>query len=590
MGPTKTFRIVLIKPSHYDDDGYVIQWYRSWVPSNTLSVLYKLAVESVERRALGEDVDIVLDAYDETNTILPTKTIIREIQQAGNGMVGIVGVQSNQFPRAVDIATPFVNANIPVIIGGFHVSGCLAMLPNIPQDIQSAMDQGITMVAGEVEEKFDELLRHAYHRTLQPMYNFMDDLPDLGKAPFPFLPAHYHEKTAGRRSSFDAGRGCPFECSFCTIINVQGRKSRWRSADDIEALIRANLEQGVRQFFITDDDFARNRNWEPIIDRCIKLREEEGHHISLLIQVDVLCHKIPRFIEKCARAGVRTVFIGLENINPETLMSVKKRQNKILEYRRMIQEWQSYGCMTIAGYILGFPNDTPESIARDIEVIKKELPIDFIQFNLLTPLPGSEDHKNLHQEGVWMDPDMNKYDIEHITTKHPQMTYEEWRQAYRNAWDQFYSLEHIETIHRRTAAFLTKDGRTPNEGKVFMHFLLYYGCFKVEGVHITQGGFFRRKVRTTRRSGLPLEHPLLFYPRRIWEVVSTNIRWVLLAVKIRKIRLRVKHDPQRREYRDLAITPVVDQEDEELSLLTEYATHIPISKIGKSKAVAEKVS
>ena len=171
MSATKTFRIVLIKPSHYDDDGYVIQWYRSWVPSNTLSVLYKLALESVERRALGEDVDIVLDAYDETNTILPTKNIINEIQGAGNGMVGIVGVQSNQFPRAVDIATPFVNADIPVIIGGFHVSGCLAMLPNIPQDIQAAMDQGITMVAGEVEEQFDELLRHAYHRTLQPMYN-----------------------------------------------------------------------------------------------------------------------------------------------------------------------------------------------------------------------------------------------------------------------------------------------------------------------------------------------------------------------------------------------------------------------------------
>ena len=290
----------------------------------------------------------------------------------------------------------------------------------------------------------------------------------------------------------------------CTIINVQGRKSRWRSADDIEALIRANIEQGVRQFFITDDDFARNRNWEPIIDRCIKLREEEGQHISLLIQVDVLCHKIPRFIEKCARAGVRTVFIGLENINPETLVNIKKRQNKIWEYRKMIQEWQSYGCMTIAGYILGFPNDTPESLARDIEVIKNELPIDFLQFNLLTPLPGSEDHKVLSEQGVWMDPDMNKYDIEHITTKHPKMTQEEWKKAYHDAWGTGFIVWSISRrFIGRSAAFLTKDGKTPNEGKVFMHFLLYYGCFKVEGVHITQGGFFRRKIRTSRRSGLP---------------------------------------------------------------------------------------
>ena len=335
----------------------------------------------------------------------------------------------------------------------------------------------------------------------------------------------------------------------------------------------------MRQFFITDDDFARNRNWEAIIDRCIKIREEEHQHISLLIQVDVLCHKIPRFIEKCARAGVRTVFIGLENINPDTLVSIKKRQNKIREYRKMIQAWQDQGCMTIAGYILGFPNDTPESIARDIEVIKKELPIDFLQFNLLTPLPGSEDHQKLSQQGVWMDPDMNKYDIEHITTEHPRMSKEEWQTAYRKAWDQYYAAEHMETIHRRAAA------KVKNEGKVFMHLLLYYGCFKIEGVHITQGGFFRRKVRTTRRSGLPLENPIIFSVRRLWEVASTILQWIFLAIKIRRIRLRVKHDPKKREYQDVAITPVIDQEDEDLSLITDYAPHSPIVPITKKKAV-----
>ena len=60
-------------------------------------------------------------------------------------------------------------------------------------------------------------------------------------------------------SSFDAGRGCPFQCSFCTIINVQGRKSRWRDADDIERILRQNAKQGISRFFITDDNFARNK-------------------------------------------------------------------------------------------------------------------------------------------------------------------------------------------------------------------------------------------------------------------------------------------------------------------------------------------
>ena len=119
-----------------------------------------------------------------------------------------------------------------------------------------------------------------------------------------------------------------------------------------------NYAQGLRAFFITDDNFARNKDWEPILDRLIHLREVEKFNISFIIQVDTLCHKLPNFIEKCARAGVKRVFIGLENINPDNLLGAKKRQNKITEYRKMLLAWKNAGVITYAGYILGFPNDT----------------------------------------------------------------------------------------------------------------------------------------------------------------------------------------------------------------------------------------
>ena len=89
-----------------------------------------------------------------------------------------------------------------------------------------------------------------------------------------------------------------------------------------------------------------------------------------------LCHKIPRFIEKAKSAGVTRVFIGLESINPDNLLAVKKRQNKIAEYRKMMLAWKAHGIITLAGYILGFPADTPDSIRRDIAIIQRELPID----------------------------------------------------------------------------------------------------------------------------------------------------------------------------------------------------------------------
>jgi len=141
-----------------------------------------------------------------------------------------------------------------------------------------------------------------------------------------------------------------------------------------------------------------------------------------MIQVDTLCHKIPRFIEKSKRAGVTRIFIGLENINPDNLLAAKKKQNRIAEYRQMILDWKNAGCFTYAGYILGFPNDTVDSILRDIKIIQRELPLDLLEFFFLTPLPGSEDHKKLWTAGVAMDPDMNKYDLEHACTAHPIMS------------------------------------------------------------------------------------------------------------------------------------------------------------------------
>lgn len=574
----KTFHLVLIKPSHYDDDGYVIQWERSAIPSNSLATLHALALDSGRRKVLGQNVHIVVDVYDETNTIIPVAKIIRKIRSGAGGCVGMVGVQTNQFPRSVDLGTCFINVDIPVVIGGFHVSGCFAMLPDVPKDIQAAMDKGFTLFAGEAEGHLDEILQDVYRRKLKRLYNYLADNPQLSGAPSPFLPSNIVKRTFRRLASFDAGRGCPFQCSFCTIINVQGRTSRWRSPDDIESLIRANLKQGVRRFFITDDDFARNRGWEEILDRLIQLREGEGLPISLTIQVDTLCHKIPRFIEKAVRAGCYNIFIGLETLNPKSLAEAKKRQNKIWEYRRMIQAWKAHGCTAVAGYIIGFSTDTPESIAHDIEIIKQELPIDLLEFFCLTPLPGSEDHKNLYQRGVWMEPDMNKYDLEHVTTNHPMMSKEAWQNTYRQAWKQYYTLDHMETIMRRAAA------KGQSVEKVMFFLLCFYGSIAFEGVHPLEGGTFRWKVRGRRRPGMPIENPLTYYARRVWEFTSTSFKWCLLAWKLNRIRQRIERDPQKREYTDLALTPVAEHHEQGLDLIKTYAEHIPIIEVTKRKA------
>ena len=298
----------------------------------------------------------------------------------------------------------------------------------------------------------------------------MADLPSLDGVPMPILPATRVKRTGGKITTFDAGRGCPFLCSFCTIINVQGRKSRRRSVDDIEQIIRRNLAQGINRFFITDDNFARNTDWEIVFDRLIAMREGEKLNIKFVIQVDTMCHRLPHFIEKAGRAGVARVFIGLESINPDALLGARKKQNKVAEYRKMLLEWKKAGVTVFAGYIIGFPSDTPESVMRDIETIQRELPIDLLEPHCLTPLPGSEDHQKLHKAGAYLDPDLNKYDLEHVTAAHSTMTAEQWQKLYHDAWTAYYSPEHLETVMRRSVA------TNSNAGNMTFLLLWYYTC------------------------------------------------------------------------------------------------------------------
>ncbi len=99
----RTFRVVLIKPSHYDDEGYVIQWWRSTIPSNSLATVYALIEECAADQVLGSDVSIEIEAYDEGKVVIDVNRAIRRIRRAGAGFVGLVGVHSNQFPRALDL-------------------------------------------------------------------------------------------------------------------------------------------------------------------------------------------------------------------------------------------------------------------------------------------------------------------------------------------------------------------------------------------------------------------------------------------------------------------------------------------------------
>lgn len=533
-GSRSILHVYLIKPSKYDDEGYVIRHWRGIVPSNTLACLYALTEHARETGALAP-LELRVHAVDETVSKIPLRRIARlHRPPRQRALACLVGVQSNQFERAADIALALRREGVPVMIGGFHVSGMLAMFPEGSPEIRRLKEAGVSVVAGEIEGRWVDLLRDAAADCLQPVYRLLDDPPDLREAPAPRAPASLLRRfLSADYATMDCSRGCPFRCSFCTIINVQGRKMRWRSPECVLSSIRQRYrEQGIRVYFFTDDNFARNPAWEAIFDGLIAMREREGLRVQFVMQVDVGAWRIPRFLEKAARAGCSTVFIGMESLNPRNLAQAGKTQNRTEEYARMISAWRQAGIRTHVGYIIGFPDDTEESVREDVARLIREVQPDQASFFMMVPLPGSQDHRRLVEQGAPLDPDYNNYDSCHACMPHPNMSAAAWRRAYQDAWRQFYSLENLKAILSRTPPGQYWD--------LFLNLFWYRHAIVNEGAHPMLTGIFRLKDRASRRPCFPREGRLAHVARRVREIANYLAGVARLALEMEEVWLATR--------------------------------------------------
>ena len=491
-----------------------------------------------EQRQVFGDLPIEVTTFDETAEKIPLKKIIRWSKEPGTTLlVCLVGVQTNQFPRAFDMAKVFRGEGITVIMGGFHTSGTINMLSAEEPDIQELFRAGICVVSGEVEGKWEGILTDFLHGQLKPLYSFAQDLQnlvDIEMAPLPQTSAKTMKHFAYPSfATADTSRGCPFACTFCTIINVQGRKMRERSPESIAAMMRRNyLSHGLSFYFFTDDNFARKKLWRETFEEIIKLREE-GLDVSFMMQVD-LARKPKDFVELAAKAGCTQVFIGMESVNPQNLEAEGKKQNKVEEYRSIIKEWHDANVLVHTGYIIGLPWDTKEQVAEDMRFLKDEVGPDQASFFMLTPLPGSHDHREMKKRGDWMDPDFNKRDSFHATIKHPLMTADEWTEAYESAWKTFYSKENM-------IKGLSRWSNSPkNYWNLMSIFFWYKNAALIEKEHPMVAGFFRLKDRKERRPGYAVDNLPVHSWKRAKEITSLLITWAKFLKEMEEVWLQTR--------------------------------------------------
>lgn len=515
--------VTLIRPTNYTDDGYPIKTRIGVIRSNTLTQMGTLT-RDLENDPFFKGITFDIRKIDESIGWIPVKDILKHSTLPGTkSIVMLVGVQSNQYPRALDIASKFLPHGIPVLIGGFHVSGMIAMIGLTP-DLKTAMSMGITLVAGEVEGgRLSVVVQDILKNNAQPLYNFLQPTPSLLYAPLPYIMKNEFTKSESRCTTIDTGRGCVFNCDFCTIINVQGRTMRCRDPKQVVEFVRRSYrEADVAHCFFTDDNIARNPRWRELFSDLIRMREKEKIPFTFMMQSDLAARKMPGgdFFELAARAGCNQVFLGVESVNRENLRSQEKYQNQTSEYKDLLEHCHSLGIACHAGYILGLPFDTQESLKQNISELQRMM-FDSVSFYILTPLPGSKDHQRWWQEGRWMHKDFNAYDSAHVAVKPERMSCDELMTAYHDAWEQFYSTDHMVNMLK----IRKHDRYNYRERLSFYAWYLY--ASRIEHLHPMNCGFWTVRRRNDRRTNLPQEAFIPFWLKRskvvtlrLWGIVK----------------------------------------------------------------------
>lgn len=508
--------VILIKPSHYDDDGFVYRFRKGVLPSSGLRVVHELTWQALEH-VLREDIAIEVSVFEDIvgGQARELNFLASQFPEEGTKLiVGLVSVQTSQLPRACDLIRFWQKKGATCVIGGAHVSGTISTLldgisdkgrPDIPcphdmpHEIEDLLIDGVVVFHGEAESESME--NSVWARALadiiegHPKEIYRGGRPDITAAPLPEHSAKHISSFVCTSRTLDDSRGCPHKCTFCAIINIQGRKMRCRDPARIVDYARRLCEsEGRASFFFCGDNFARNVRWREIVDGLIKLKEQ-GCQISFMIQADLACDKIPDFLQKLAEAGCTEIFFGVESMNPKNLKAAAKSHNQVENYRALWSECHRLGIVVHASYIVGFPHDTPESVERDVDRLF-EAGAQQASFYVLSPNPGSEDYVRNVVAGKPMDKDLNRHDSFHVVMDHPVMTREEWLAAYQGAWSRFYRPANMIAALKRLA---NRDDRCRMRSRL----LWYRWSIKVELTHPMIVGLYRSRPYKERRPGSP---------------------------------------------------------------------------------------
>ena len=345
-------------------------------------------------------------------------------------LVGITAMTTTAH-RGYDIADNFRRRGTKVVMGGMHVS-CLP---------DEALQHCDSVVVGEAEMLWPELLGDFERHQLKPLYQHENGPPALTSQPCPdwnlyrgkkYLPVHFVETT----------RGCPIDCEFCAVTTAFGGKYRSRPHDEVLAELRS-LRPFPGRFtlkncvFFVDDNIISNRAYaREFLTRIADLGLRWFGQASMNIAKD------PEILRLCQKSGCAGLFLGFETLSPETLASVGKRVNRPHEYFEVVQKLHDHGIAIDGSFVFGFDTDDAGVFERTLEFVHKAK-LEVAYFSILTPYPKTRLHQRLAEANRLLSEDWSIYDGHHVVHRPAKLTPDQLLEGYQQVFREVYSFPSI---------------------------------------------------------------------------------------------------------------------------------------------------
>jgi len=395
-----------------------------------------------------------------------------DARRNGKTLLLLVGVQSHQFQRALDLAAIAVRRGCMAIIGGPHPMTC---------DTTMLQGNGVSFALAEAESILGTILSDATHGELQPVYGIGQRWVRELEAPVLKMPSTADQKRyATSLIGLYPFRGCPFVCDFCSVIKIAGRNIRAQSIETTMETLRRAKQAGVQSIFMTSDNFNKYAEAEVLCEAII----EEKLGLRFFIQCDTQIVQQPRLLELFAKAGVFQIFLGIESLDPAALKHVHKTQNRPQFYTQIREMCDDVGINAHFSMINGFPSNTRTGILEQLEAVCEINP-SMASFYTLCPIPGTKQYDDFMRDGLITETNMDRFDTICPTWQHPNLSWGELNELLRTCYLRFYSA-------KRLAQYRPKGSQMswPTIASYYAFVNLTTGVY---GHHPMSGGVYRLK-------------------------------------------------------------------------------------------------